>query len=269
MNGSKMKFIKINEIDGVAEVILNRPDLRNAFNPEMILEIRKCFQTLSRRKDLRVVVLKGEGKSFCAGADLNWMRESVNYNLSKNKKDAEILFDMFQAVASCPHPVVGLVQGAAFGGALGLIAACDIVISEEKTTFGFSEVKLGIAPAVISHFVLQKSPLGLVGPLMISGRSFDASEAKGIGLIHYIVAESEMPVTLCQVLDSFGEAGPEAVRETKMLLAKVNNATVSRAKAMSTLVIAKRRVSTEGQEGLKGFLEKKVPSWKSLWKVRS
>jgi methylglutaconyl-CoA hydratase len=264
-----MKFIKISEADGVVEVILNRPDLRNAFNPDMILEIKKCFQTLSKRKDLRVVVLKGEGKSFCAGADLNWMRESVKYNLAKNKKDAEGLFDMFQAVASCSHPVVGVVHGAAFGGALGLIAACDVVVCEERTSFGFSEVKLGIAPAVISHFVLQKCTLGKAGPLMISGRTFSALEAKDVGLVHSVVNENEMTSALDQVLNSFGEAGPEAVRETKKLLFKVKGATLSKAKTLTTNVIAKRRVSAEGQEGLKGFLEKKDPAWKALWKVRS
>lgn len=265
-----MEFIKITEQDGVLEVGLNRPDLRNAFNPQMILEITKTFKLLARRKDLRAVVLRGEGKSFCAGADLHWMKEIVKYTLAKNKKDAGVLFDMFQAVAACPHPVIAVVHGAAFGGALGLIACADIVIAEKNTSFGFSEVKLGIAPAVISHFVLKKTTLGLCSHAMISGKTFNTQEAQAMGLVHCVaVDESDLSRQLNLVLNQFGEAGPEAVRETKALLGKVQNQTAAKAKALTTQVIAKRRVSKEGQEGLKGFLEKTTPSWKSQWKVRN
>lgn len=263
-----MKFINVIENAGVIEVSLNRPEIRNAFNPQMILEITKYFKSLNKRVDLRAVVLRGEGKSFCAGADLNWMKDIVKYSLAKNKKDAEVLFEMFQTVSACPHPLVAMVQGAAFGGALGLIACCDIVVSEERTVFGFSEVKLGIAPAVISHFVLQKSSLGHCGPLMITGRNFSATEAQAMGLVHFVVPEISLEQTLTRTLNQFGEAGPEAVRATKALLKQVRNASSAKAKQVTTQLIAKRRVSPEGQEGLTSFLEKKTPSWKSQWKVR-
>ncbi len=265
-----MEFVKVSEQEGVLEVRLNRPELRNAFNPKMILEITKVFKDLVRRKDLRAVILRGEGKSFCAGADLLWMKEIVKYTFAKNKKDAGVLFDMFQAVASTPHPVVSVVHGAAFGGALGLIACSDIVIAEKNTSFGFSEVKLGIAPAVISHFVLKKSTLGQCTPAMITGKTFQSNEAQAMGLVHHVAAdETELVSLLNLVLNQFGEAGPEAVRETKSLLHKVQNQTLARAKALTTQVIAKRRVSKEGQEGLMGFLEKSTPSWKTQWKVRT
>jgi len=264
-----MDFIQVTDSDGVFEVRLNRPELRNAFNPKMIFEITKVFKSLVRRKDIRAVVLRGNGKSFCAGADLNWMKEMVKYTLAKNKKDAGVLFDMFQAIAVCPHPVISVVQGAAFGGALGLIACSDIVLSEKNTAFGFSEVKLGIAPAVISHFVLKKSPLGFCSPAMISGKTFTAGEAKAMGLVHGLAdSESELESLLNQTLNQFGEAGPEAVRETKSLLQKIQNQTTAKAKSLTTQVIAKRRVSQEGQAGLVGFLEKSTPVWKTQWKIR-
>jgi methylglutaconyl-CoA hydratase len=135
-----MKLIAVSESKNIATVRLNRPEIRNAFNPQMINEITSVFKALAKRKDIRAVVLRGEGASFCAGADLNWMKEMVNYKLAKNKKDSEELFNMFAAIDVCPHPVIGLVHGHAMGGALGLIACCDYVVAEENTQFCFSEV---------------------------------------------------------------------------------------------------------------------------------
>jgi methylglutaconyl-CoA hydratase len=262
------KNIFLSDQNSVVEVILNRPEVRNAFNPEMIQEITKAFKDLAKRKDLRAVVLKGEGKAFCAGADLNWMKQMVKYSLAKNKSDSQRLFEMFQAISDCPHPVVGLVHGSVFGGAVGLAACCDIVITETQTQFCFSEVKLGLVPAVISHFVLQKIPLGLTMPWMMLGRVFSAPEAQAMGLVHFIVPETQFESMKNIILNQFGEAGPEAVRETKKLIKKVPSLTVSKAKMETTGLIARRRVSAEGQEGLKAFLDKKSPEWKSLWRVR-
>jgi methylglutaconyl-CoA hydratase len=254
--------LRVKEEKNVAYVTLDRPDVRNAFHPEMIQKLTEAFRNFSQRTDLRAIVLAGEGKAFCAGADLNWMKSMVHYTKAQNQEDSEKLFQMFGAIWSCPVPVVGYVHGAAFGGALGLIAACDYVIAEEKTQLCFSEVKLGIAPAVISAFILKKCAPGVVSHLMISGKVFAPKEVLGSGLVHESVNESQMPAALKQWLENLMAAGPEAVRETKKLIRKLTEGSLAAAQAETCRVIAERRVSTEGQEGLKSFLEKRSPSWK-------
>ena len=255
-------MLKLHEDNSIAYVTLDRPEVRNAFHPEMIQKITKTFTQLSKRKDLRAVVLRGEGKVFCAGADLNWMKEMVKYSFKKNQNDSHQLFEMFASVANCEVPVVGVVHGAAFGGALGLMAACDYVIAEEKTQMCFSEVKLGIAPAVITYFIGKKCAQGVVLPLMLTGKIFSPQEVLGSGLVHEVVSEAQMIEKLNQVVKYFLEAGPEAVRATKKLVKEVSVLSKAQAKIKTSKVIAERRVSKEGQEGLKGFLEKRSPSWK-------
>ncbi len=191
-----MSFVIVTELNQVAYVKLNRPDVRNAFNPAMIAEITLLFRNLQARKDLRAVVLQGEGKVFCAGADLNWMKEMVNFSFEQNREDSLKLFAMFEAIAECTLPVVGLVHGAVFGGALGLVAICDEVIAEEGTQFCFSEVKLGIAPAVISSFVNRKAVGGKVRPLMLSGVIFNPHIAQQSGLVTEVVPSGEGHVAL-------------------------------------------------------------------------
>lgn len=258
-----MKFVVVAEMNQVAYVKLNRPDVRNAFNPEMIAEITQTFHDLNARKDLRAVVLQGEGKSFCAGADLNWMREMVNFSFIQNREDSLKLFNMFEAIAKCTLPVVGMVHGAAFGGALGLIAACDEVIAEEGTQFCFSEVKLGIAPAVISSFVQRKTVPGKGRPLMLSAVVFNAHTAQQSGLVTEVVAAGEGHNAIQKVIHNYLQCGPEAVRETKKLLNDIGNMTWEQQRDRTTNLIAERRASAEGQEGLKSFLEKREPSWRA------
>lgn len=255
-------MIEIKEKNHVATVTLNRPDVRNAFHPQMIAEITKAFRSLSASADLRAIVLRGEGKVFCAGADLNWMKEMVNYSLEENKKDSAELFEMFNAIYQSPVPVIAVVHGAAFGGALGLIAAADYVIADEKTQLCFSEVKLGIAPAVISHFVLKKTSLGVVAPYMLTGKVFSPKDVHRTGLIHDVLNAEDIDEKLSEVLQSFLEAGPEAVKATKKLIHHVGELSDAEAAAATGKVIAERRVSKEGQEGLQGFLEKRQASWK-------
>ena len=250
-------------MDYVAYVKLNRPDVRNAFNPEMIAEITETFHQLEMRRDLRAVVLQGEGKSFCAGADLNWMREMVNFSYHQNREDSLRLFAMFEAIAKCTLPVIGLIHGAAFGGALGLVAVCDEVIAEEGTQFCFSEVKLGIAPAVISAFVQRKAVPGKVRPLMLSGVVFNPQVAQQAGLVTDIAPVGEGHNLLQKVLANYKQGGLEAVRETKKLLNDIANLTWEQQRDRTTHLIAERRASDEGQEGLKSFLEKREPSWRS------
>lgn len=258
-----MKFIVVTEMDHVAYVKLHRPEVRNAFNPEMIAEITKTFQTLERRTDVRAVVLQGEGKVFCAGGDLNWMQEMVNFSFAENLQDSKVLFEMFEAIAHCTLPVIGMVHGAAFGGALGLIAACDEVIAEEGTQFCFSEVKLGIAPAVISAFVQRKAVAGKIRPLMLSASVFNAHIAQQAGLVTEVVPVGEGHTALQRVLQPYLQAGPQAVRETKKLLNDLESLSWQQQKEATAKVIAERRASAEGQEGLRAFLEKREPTWRS------
>ncbi|MBS1968765.1 MAG: enoyl-CoA hydratase/isomerase family protein [Bdellovibrionales bacterium] len=258
-----MSFVEVKETAQVAYVKLNRPDIRNAFDPSMIADITKAFTSLSTRADLRAVVLQGEGKVFCAGADLNWMREMVNYTLDQNKEDSLKLFAMFEAIAKCSLPVIGLVQGAAFGGALGLVACCDYVIADPQTQFCFSEVKLGIAPAVISSFINRKAVAGKVRHFMMSGAVFNSQQAADAGLVNEVASSTEFAARLEHALKAYKECGPEAVRETKKLLNDIPNLSWDDQRKRTSQLIAERRVSAEGQEGLKSFLEKRSPSWRN------
>ncbi len=255
-------FLSVSEVEKVCYIRLNRPDVRNAFNPEMIAELTEIFSTMSKRKDLAAAVLMGEGKVFCAGADLQWMKMMVNYTFEENKVDAQELFHMFETVAVCGVPVVSLVHGAAYGGAIGLVACCDYVIAEASTDFCFSEVKLGIAPAVISSFILRKCSLAKVMPWMICGENFQASDARDMGLVTRVCNDGEGAVQLASVLATFKQCGPEAVRETKKLLNEVKTLSWQEQKERTSKVIADRRISSEGQEGLKSFLEKRQPFWR-------
>lgn len=253
--------------DSIARVILNRPQVHNAFQPEMIKELTTIFKSIQKNKAIRAVVLSGSGKSFCAGADLDWMQSMANYTYTQNVKDAEKLFEMFLAMRECDVPIVGRVHGSAFGGALGLMSVCDIVFAESKSIFCFSEVRLGLAPAVISVFVKEKMHASHIQRYFLTGAVFSASEAETSGLIHKVV-ESEV-----QLLNAVEEyllkevlvAGPLAARETKKLLRQLSGVQLTtKVKSLTTKCIAKLRVSDEGQEGLKSFFAKKKPHWRLM-----
>lgn len=251
-----MSFLNIQDQGDIKVVELNRPQFKNAFNPEMISEITETFHQLSLDKNIRAVVLKGSGSAFCAGADLNWMKSMVDFSFEENKADSEKLWNMFEAIAFCEAPVIGLVHGAAYGGALGLIAACDYVIAEEKTQFCFSEVKLGLSPAVISAFILRKCADAFVRPYMLNAEVFDAKSAYHMGLVHLIKNMNETDVEI----NKFLKLGLQAVRETKKLLNNIEKSKNENSwllqKKLTTEVISERRMSLEGQERLKAFLQK-------------
>lgn len=238
-------------------VELNKPELKNAFNPEMISEITEAFQTISKDKTIRAVILKGAGTAFCAGADLNWMKSMVDFSFEQNIKDSEKLWEMFEAIALCEAPVIGIIHGAAFGGALGLIAACDYVIADEATKYCFSEVKLGLSPAVISAFILRKCADSQVRPYMLNAEVFDSATAQRLGLVH-VIKNADDSLTEAR---KFSGLGLEAVRETKKLLNNIENSKTEKSwaeqKKLTTTVISERRMSKEGQERLKAFLNKK------------
>lgn len=237
-------------------VELNKPELKNAFNPEMISEITEAFKQLSQDKSVRAVILKGAGTAFCAGADLNWMKSMVDFSFEQNIKDSEKLWEMFEAIAFCEAPVIGLVHGAAFGGALGLIAACDYVIADEATKYCFSEVRLGLSPAVISSFILRKCADAQVRPYMLNAEVFDSVTAQRMGLVHMIKNVNECLAETRK----FSALGIEAIRETKKLLNNIEKSKSEKSwaeqKKLTTTVISERRMSKEGQERLKAFLNK-------------
>ncbi len=245
----------------VLRISFNRPDLHNSFHPGLIKELSNFFKTEAVDPYIRAVVIEGEGPSFSAGADLEWMRDMVKFTVEANEKDAGELFEMYETIANCPTPLIAKVHGNVIGGGLGLAAVADIVLAEFDTKFCFSEVRLGIAPAVISSFVLRKMNPGMARDLMLTGRFFDAQTAQASGLVQFVGRELEMEQQLEIYLEYFRKAGSSAVRETKSLLNSYKGMNPSQMKAASTKLIAKLRTGIEGQEGIKAFLEKRKPNW--------
>ncbi len=242
-------------------VKLSRPDKHNAFNPEMIRELTQFFHSASKDKFAGAVLLSGAGQSFCAGADISWMKSIADYSLQQNMADATALYDMFEAAANCPIPIIGYLHGNVFGGGVGLAAICDIAIAEFSTKFCFSEVRLGLVPAVISSFVTKKMAFNKARAYMVTAQTFSADEAMTAGLVEHVCRELEAKDFVQRTLNHIGRNGPEATRETKWLINYIRTATPAEVKTESVEVISERRVSAEGQEGLKSFLEKRDPAW--------
>src|SRR5262245_21803403 len=248
----------------VERLVLNRPDVRNAFNELVIAEltdwaVSAASQPPSARP--RVVVLSGAGKTFCAGADVTWMAKALTYTEAENVLDATAMSRMFAALNALPLPVVGRVHGAVLGGGAGLAAICDIVVADDQAVFGFTETKLGILPAVISPFALAKIGRSAARELFLTGARFSAARAKEIGLVHAVVPAAELDATVQRYVDELLTAGPEAVAAAKTLIPQVAPLSVDDAQPITARAIAERRVSAEGQEGLRAFLDKRKPGW--------
>ena len=257
------KTIKVQLGESMAWVNLDRPEVRNALNADLIRELTAVFEWLNSRDDSRVIVVKGNGKAFCAGADLAYMKEMANFSYNQNIADAEKLSKLFQTIYYCDKAVIVDVHGACIGGANGIIAAADIVIAEKTTKFAFSEVRLGITPATISPFVVSKIGNTAAKELMLTGRRFTADEAKTYGLVNVVVDEAEMVDMERQYIDYFMQASPDAVAECKNLLRMVTG-TDDRFNPVfmqTSIAIANQRISKAGQEGMKAFFEKRKPSW--------
>ena len=246
---------------GVVRVVLSRPELRNAFDDASIAEVTATFAALSSDASVRVVVLAGDGKAFCAGADLTWMKRMVTWGEEENRRDAEALGRMFLAIDSCPKPVVGRVHGAALGGGAGLVAVCDVAVCAEGTLLGTTEVRLGIVPAVISPFVVRKVGESHARRWFLTGERFSAEEALRAGLVHAVVPDAELDAEVDRVVDALLLGGPEALAVSKGLAKQMGRLPLDEALAEATGVIAARRASPEGQEGMKAFLEKRSPAW--------
>jgi methylglutaconyl-CoA hydratase len=247
--------------DGIARVTLARPDVRNSFNASVIAELHAAFERIAAADNVRAVVLAGEGKVFCGGADVSWMRDSLDLSFEANAVDAEHMSDMFRAIDNCPRPVIARIQGAALGGGAGLAAACDIAIAAGDAVFGFTEVKLGIIPAVISPFVLSKIGASHARALFLTGERFDARRAMRIGLVHEIVPADSLDAAVDRCIAEIRSAGPYAASAAKLLIRRVLDATYEESRAITTRAIADLRISPEGQEGLRAFLERRKPSF--------
>jgi methylglutaconyl-CoA hydratase len=247
----------------VATVALARPEARNALNAALISEVTDCFEELAEDEGVRVVVLAGEGSSFCAGADIAYMRDTAGFSYEENLEDARRLADMFLAVDDLPKPVVAKVRGAAIGGGAGLVAVADVAVAEEGMRFAFSEVRLGIAPATIAPFVVRKIGHGWARALFLSGERFDAGRAQEIGLVHEVVPEGDLDAAVERTVAHLLQGGPAAQAAIKEALRQIEATEPMEALGIMTQLIAELRVGEEGQEGLGAFLEKREPFWRN------
>ena len=255
--------IKVQLGESMAWINLDRPKVRNALNAELIHELTEVFDWLNSRDDIRVIILKGNGKAFCAGADLEYMKAMAGFSYDQNLADAQNLSKLFQTIYFCNKAVIVDVHGACIGGANGIIAAADIVIAEKETKFAFSEVRLGITPATISPFVVQKIGNTAAKELMLTGRRFTADEAKAFRLVNVVVSEAEMIDAERQYIEHFLHASPNAIAECKNLLRMVSG-TDDRFNPIfmqTSVAIANQRISKAGQEGMAAFFEKRKPNW--------
>jgi methylglutaconyl-CoA hydratase len=262
------KFLKEELKNQVLHVVINRPDVHNAFNPELIGEFIDCFTQINTRDEVRVVVLRGEGKSFSAGADLNWMKSLKDYGLSENLEDSKKLALMFRTIDQCMKPIIGVVQGPAYGGGVGIVSVCDYVIASDAAKFSFSEVKLGLIPAVISPYVVRKIGESYARAYFFSGALFGVQEALRMGLVHEVCVAERLAATVEEKAEMFLKAAPKAASECKLflntlcqMLATQDRKIINGIEQFTCESIARIRVTSEAQQGMAALLEKTTPTW--------
>jgi methylglutaconyl-CoA hydratase len=254
--------IDITMHERVATVTLDRPDVRNAFNEATIAELALAFDELGRDEDVRAIVLAANGSAFCAGGDLNWMKQMAGYSDAENLADAARLADMLRTIYLCPKPVVARIQGDCYAGGMGLVAACDIAVAVDEANFCLSEVKLGLIPATISPYVIKAMGENAARRYFLTAERFSAREAHRIGFVHEVVPVADLDTTVAAIIKALVGNSPNAVKEAKVLVRDVVGRPVDNALlADSAERIAAIRASTEGREGVASFLEKRKPSW--------
>ncbi|KPK63732.1 hypothetical protein AMJ83_05915 [candidate division WOR_3 bacterium SM23_42] len=261
MREAKYQTIVYELQDDIARVTFDRPDVHNAFNDIMISELIDVFDEIDKRSEARVVVVTGRGKSFCAGADLNWMRRVKDYSYEDNLRESLELSDMLYKIYASSKPTIARVNGAAIGGGTGLVAVCDIAIAADSAKFSFSEVKIGLIPACISPYVVKKCGEGQCREFFLTGERLTADKAQRAGLVNKVVALDELDDTVDQFVNQLKSSGPEAVTRCKELLRNVPHMSYDDVKKYTAEVIAQIRMSDEGQEGMLAFLEKRKPKW--------
>ncbi len=251
---------------GILTIALNRPDIRNAFNERMIEELARVFRKEAAEPDIRAVVLRGNGSVFCAGGDLNWMRRSIELKYEENLKDTLTLTNMFALLNEFSKPLIGVIQGAAIGGGVGLVSICDIVLAEKGTVFSLSEVRLGVVPACIGPFVTAKIGASHARALFVSAERFKADKAKEIGLIHEVFESmTDLEAYLASLTQNLLECGPHAMNVAKRLVLDLTwperRARLPDCIEYVAKTLAELRVGAEAQEGITAFLEKRKPTW--------
>jgi len=261
MSDNMLQTIIVQEEAGLARITLNRPEVHNAFNAVMIGELTEAFERLAGKDSVRVIVLTGKGRSFCAGADLNWMREIIHYSFAQNLEESRQVAELMQKIYLSPKPTVAVVNGTAIGGGTGLLSACDIALAAEEARFGLSEVKIGLVPAAISPYVVRKIGESRAREYFLTGRRISARRACEIGLVNDVIPRSGLEEAADDVLKLLLTSGPEAVSNCKELLTRIPGMDPDEAKEYTARMIAELRVSAEGQEGMAAFFEKRKPAW--------
>jgi methylglutaconyl-CoA hydratase len=257
----RYETIELQRKKDITTIILNRPKVHNSMNEKLMKELTSCFKKINNDKKTRIIILTGKGKSFSAGADLNWMKSMANYSKKENIQDSKLLLDLFETIYKSPKPVIGLINGHAFGGGIGLIAVCDITIAPPDIKFAFSEVKLGIIPSIISTYIVRRTGISNMRRLFITGERFNSQYAKQIGLIDYIVPEEEIEAEIQKNIKKIKTSGPNAIIEIKKLIEKYQKTDIEKYKEHTVKKISELRISEEGQEGIKAFLEKRKSKW--------
>jgi len=247
--------------DEVARISFNRPDVHNAFNADMISELDDAFEKARSDDSIRVIVLKGMGKSFCAGADINWLREIVHYSFEQNLEESLHLAELLHKIYVLSKPTLAMVNGTAIGGGTGFLATCDMAVASEEAKFGLSEVKIGLVPAAISPYVIRKIGESNAREYFLTGKRITAQKACEIGLLNKVVSPEKLEEEVKETVSLLLTSGPEALASCKELIHKVPQMSFEEVKAFTAKMIAELRVSKEGQEGMSAFLEKRRPSW--------
>jgi methylglutaconyl-CoA hydratase len=257
-----MKHLQLHFDRGIETVTLNRPDVRNAFNDEVIAELTAVFLEIGKRAEVRCVVLAANGPAFCAGADLNWMKRMAGYTREENVADATGLARMLEVIFTCPKPTIAKVQGDVYAGGTGLVAACDIAVSVDTATYCLSETRLGLIPATISPYVIRAMGARAAHRWMLTAERFAAAEAHRIGFVHEVVPAAQLDAKVTEIAQALVNAGPEAVKACKQLVHDVAGRDITPSLVQRTVEgIADIRASDEGREGIRSFLDKRKPNW--------
>jgi methylglutaconyl-CoA hydratase len=247
--------------DRVARIALNRPDVRNAFNEVMIEDLIRVLGKIEKDDSVRVVVLTGNGTSFCSGADLNWMKKMKNFTVEENYKDAMRLAELMHMLYRLPKPTIARVNGASIGGSNGFVAACDIVIASHRAEFSLSEVKIGLVPACIGPYLVRRIGEAACRDLFLTGQRISADQAKALGLVNDVVTHDSLDARVAEKVSNLLTSGPHALAVSKELLSRVPSMPLAEAKEYTARMIADLRCGEEAQEGMTAFLEKRKPRW--------